>query len=855
MLTTSWGAKAARWAGAVLVTAASLVGGASAAHAEWGEMDPNEAVLVDHFTAAGPLTDPADGRLRGFGFAATIDQIGEASSVEYSVVTEHAPAGYKIVVFRVRLNEQEDRDYEHEVKGTVVIDGSRSPVTYINGVIAACVPVGAKEILFELASAGVAQTFSITEGKRVGPEPEILYRDSAWPDMVSELTAERVVKARDGTATAPVTIALKRVRLSWFSPGPKITGSAADPITTPSAPNKAFLIVEGEGFSETPDDPSTPVFKGFKAIPASDVRLKLPDGTTVAARHAGETKGLVGGAYYFEVPATLGSATLVMGPTSVEAERRVEAADVPTTARLEAATFKLTVPGGDAAQETEGNPDVPAATGGESESGARPRPTAHSSGRGAPVGLVALLVAVLGTAAGGVVLTRRRIGRADDEADPRPAAEPPAAVVDGPVRSITLDSLAHGPVIELGGPGALEAARAALLSPADAESPPFAVVLADAETARLVPAGAAAAHWLTVVNDPEAVSSALDVARVRAARLDDDADDGGRPARSTRVVVAVPVSFNGDGRRALVDEVERRSERSAARLLVVGGDGLTVREDGTVVVNGTVARLPMMGEEEALAVLGQRAPSADPAAAPPEHPRVDVRLLGPLRIAVDGREVTAAGRAKTRELLAFLALNRNGTTADAAMEALWPGAAPDGPYFRKILSDVRAVVREATGLTGDPIEKVGAQFRLDASVFDVDLWRFEDAVAAAARGDDEAAELAADVYAGDLLEGEDLLWADLARGDARRRAISNLTLLAERRRAAGDLVGALHAAEMAVERDPDVEEHYQRMMELCRDLGRPDGVRRAFEALETRLRRLGRTPSDKSRALRDGLGG
>lgn len=853
MLATSWGAKAARWAGTAGLIAAFLAGGIRPAAADYHEMEPGDARFVDHFVAAGPLQDPADGRLRGYGFSATVGQIGEASSVEFRSYVNTAPRGYKIVVFGVRYSIQgERRDYDRPVKGTVVIDGSRSPLDFDFGqagdrTVAAAVPAGAKEVLFEMASAGVAQTFSLTERRRVGAEPAVLYRDAAWPDVVSDLTADRVVKAKDDDASASVTLAVKRVRLSWFSPGPTASGSAEDPIMTPSTPDRAFLIVEGEGFSDARGD--GPYFKGFEGIPASDVRLKLPDGSTVEARHAGDTEGLLGGAYYFEVPATLGSATLVVGPTSVTALRRVGAADVPTTARLDAATFKLSVPGGDSAQESEGNPTTPGGAGSD-EAGAPNESESRSGGNVVPA---TVLLLVLGAAGGGLLLRRR--SRVDEGGPaPRPAVAADVSA-EGPVEETTLDALADGPFVPVSGPGALNAARAAVLADAG-EGPAARVVLATAETAALCLPDAAAPPWLTIVTGADDLPAAVEVARLRSFRADGDAGDEDEPATGRRVVVAVPASFDGAAGRALKDAVERGAARLDTLVLVVGHpDGLFVERDGTVAHGGGRARVPLLDADAAAALFEPTAtveaepPPSAPVAAPR---RVDVRVFGPCRITVDGREVATAGRTKSRELLMFLAVNRRGATPDAAMEALWPGAEPDGPYFRKVLADLRAIVREATGLEGDPVQRVGGQLRLDPSVFDVDLWRFEDALAAAGRGDDDAAQAAAEEYAGDLLKGEDLLWADVRREPLWRRALNNLADLSDRQSAAGDLAGALRAAEMAVELDPDTEEHYQRVMALCRALGRPDGARRAFDALEARLRALGHTPSAKSRELGTG---
>src|SRR5207248_3259998 len=54
-------------------------------------------------------------------------------------------------------------------------------------------------------------------------------------------------------------------------------------------------------------------------------------------------------------------------------------------------------------------------------------------------------------------------------------------------------------------------------------------------------------------------------------------------------------------------------------------------------------------------------------------PRVDIRVLGPLSVAVDGRTV-AIGSPKQRAVLAMLALHRR-VSVDALAEALWRGPA------------------------------------------------------------------------------------------------------------------------------------------------------------------------------------
>ena len=90
-------------------------------------------------------------------------------------------------------------------------------------------------------------------------------------------------------------------------------------------------------------------------------------------------------------------------------------------------------------------------------------------------------------------------------------------------------------------------------------------------------------------------------------------------------------------------------------------------------------------------------------------------------------------RAKARELLAFLAVNRDGATMDAAIEALWPESDPDKgqSYFRTVLANLRTTLRAGAGLddAAAVIERIGPRYRLDTNFVAVDLWQFTDRIA------------------------------------------------------------------------------------------------------------------------------
>jgi DNA-binding SARP family transcriptional activator len=835
---------------AVLVTVPATAGHAAA---DDELMDPNAVWVVQAFVPGAPLEKPEDARLRGYGFSAQVEGISEALAVERTF-TDYKPApGHKIVVFGVKFDRYGQRDFDRPVRGTVIVDGRRTAVDFpfnADGpLIAASVPLDVKEIRFELAAAEVAQTLSLTQRRRVGRQPVVLYRDPAAPEVVSDVNADRLVKATDDRVTASLSVTLKRVRLSWFSP--------PEPVTTPSSTDRAYLVLDAE--AEQGDYSGDGSFEDFGTVPGSDVKLRLADGTEVEAKHAGETDDLLSGSYYFEVPADLTTATVLVGPTTVPATRRLDTLIESTRVRIEQAAFDVNLPPGNPPVRSEEEPTTTTAPG-RSGSDERVSPVATDrEDGGVPVWPVVVLLVL-----GAVALTGWRLRRR------RPGETGPVVTAGEPT---DLLALARDSRLALGGPGALDAVRAAVIgvgiNGAGDESATVVVFAHDA-TAGLVP-DVPAPPWLVVAPDEEALTSAVDLAHLRRARLreeleatGDSHDDAPFP-EAPPVVAVVPGSVGAATLDRLLDGTAGMSSRQPITVLVVDEDaslrvetdGRLHREDDHEEAPG--ARVATMTVEEAATLL--TVPSDDPDPEPVlaqsegDEPEVVVlRVLGPYRITVADREVASGLRSKARELLALLAANREGITADAAMETLWPGAEPDSAYFRTVAANLRTVLRTEAG-SDEPtpvVERVGQRYRLHPARVDVDLWRFEDHLAAAGRGDDEGAQAAADTYRGDLLHAEDYPWADAVRERLRRRAVDNLTALAERRRVAGDRDGARHLLERAVEHDPYSEELYRSLMRLEREAGREDAVERTFRLLEQRLAELGLTPDERSRALRHG---
>jgi DNA-binding SARP family transcriptional activator len=245
---------------------------------------------------------------------------------------------------------------------------------------------------------------------------------------------------------------------------------------------------------------------------------------------------------------------------------------------------------------------------------------------------------------------------------------------------------------------------------------------------------------------------------------------------------------------------------------------------------------------------------------PPEAPIIEVTLLGGYRIEVSGREIRSGLRAKARELLAFYLLHPEGTGLEEATEALWPEADPrrGSEWFWTALGNLRSRLRMATDDADlKVIEREGDRYRIEP-LFDVDLWRFQQALAdAAASGGDPnwaaTLERTAGLYTGELLAGADWAWAEVPRDDLRRRAVDVLVSLAATRLVAGDVKGALQALQRAVEADPLAEQLYRRIMRLQAKASRPDEVEATFRALQARLGEIGLEPSPESEKLRQEL--
>jgi DNA-binding SARP family transcriptional activator len=354
---------------------------------------------------------------------------------------------------------------------------------------------------------------------------------------------------------------------------------------------------------------------------------------------------------------------------------------------------------------------------------------------------------------------------------------------------------------------------------------------------------------------PLVVVAAADMTAVDASRLRALLDDGAAVGivglvADTPLAGAVTIRLQGPARVGGVSPEGAVDDLVGARLFTVD------REPAAELV-GVVAsaRTDLDGDAAPPADEPFEAVSA-PAAA------ISVTMLGAFRVDVQGREIRAGLRAKAKELLAFYLLHPEGASLEEATEALWPEADPrrGSEWFWTALGNLRSRLRSATeNRELKVIEREGDRYRIEP-LFEVDLWRFEAALAAASEksGDPawtESLEAAAALYKGELLAGADWPWADVPREDLRGRAVDVHVSLAATRLVAADVRGALDALERAVEIDPLAEQLYRRIMRLHAKLSRPDQADAAFRSLEARLGEFDLEPSPESTKLHQELCG
>ena len=218
----------------------------------------------------------------------------------------------------------------------------------------------------------------------------------------------------------------------------------------------------------------------------------------------------------------------------------------------------------------------------------------------------------------------------------------------------------------------------------------------------------------------------------------------------------------------------------------IAADGQVTQVSGAELGSLNGARMFQLAPYEAAEMLATLAaassteepPSADGAprllAAPPaeaEEPDdrfVRLSVLGALQLGVAGELISKGLRRKAAELLAYLAVHAEGATSETILEALWPETPAEraAPILHARTTNIRQVLRAATvAPEAGFIVRVAEHLRIDPRLIDVDLWRFQAALASAAHVEDDrdrraSLQAAAELWRGDFAEGTDAVWIE-----------------------------------------------------------------------------------------------
>ena len=456
---------------------------------------------------------------------------------------------------------------------------------------------------------------------------------------------------------------------------------------------------------------------------------------------------------------------------------------------------------------------------------------------------------------------------------------------------VALDLMATGPV-GLSGSGAYGLARSLVLDfLSNASEQAAEVVVAGPALAEQLFPGVAPFAGMEIAGDLEAAITRLEVELVHRTRLIDETDDADfasyieqNPVEPLPALALVAKAVRS-GLRLRLDAVASVGGRLGISAVVLDPPStmgvITIAEGGVVEdVSATPALSDLRGAQlfslepveatELLSVVaaGRGASQAMSSGAEPKTApfdvqdvtgtgSIDVHLLGTYRIEVDGEEIRTGFRTKARELLAFLLLHPQGKSVEAAVDAIWPDSdlARGAEGFRTAVGNLRKTLRTATkNANAAVIERVGERYRVEASLFDCDLWRMEDALRAAKAsggGADarEALERASKEFGGDLLDGAYYEWAEAPREDVRRRSVDALVRLAQLRSEEGANCAAVDALDEATRRDPYTEELYRRLMALQLGLDQRESAVRTYKQLEGRLSELDLDPDELTTRL------
>lgn len=246
----------------------------------------------------------------------------------------------------------------------------------------------------------------------------------------------------------------------------------------------------------------------------------------------------------------------------------------------------------------------------------------------------------------------------------------------------------------------------------------------------------------------------------------------------------------------------------------------------------------------------------------------------PLQLAVLGRvrlthhqpgggehaDLSPALAPKQREVLAYLALHRDGTRREALTTAIWPDAPRDRPYnsFHATLSQLRRALRTAThDVLSDVTVHADGHYGLDRDQVTVDLWHLQDALENSRHYTSEhyhrtALEHVVELYGGDLAGDLSAEWIEAPREALRRDVLDAVSALVRILRD-DEPEQALALLERARTLDRYNEAIYRDIARFQAHLGQQEAIPRTLTLLTTTLAEIDDAPSQETVDLCDFL--
>ena len=407
---------------------------------------------------------PADGRLRGEDFTATVDKVAWPQRVAGSSGVEFvAGTDSRLVAFTLSVTQpSEDAGIlggSTRVSASLEVGANQMPISMatidqqIEGgttgaalttgtdSFTASVPAHQHNVALVLTEGSFSQSLNLWTLRRVPPAPSVLYSDPRSASVAGSPSGTmqlNFMNPDDGfTGTDRVDVA--STALTWFAPD----GSG----TTPADPHSAFLVVNLQSVANEPN--SGDFIGGFNPL-AADLLTFTPSGgapltastapLTTSSGEANGDDGLFDALYWFAVPATTTAGTLSVaaGPITGTEYNGFVGIDVgPMTITAPAGltlSFPAPAPTAHQNKPTWVNAPLPATGIGAVGAGGASANAGHGEGSPFPIWLAVLLLVLVAAA---VVVAQRRFshrGLAQPLATPPPVpVMVPTAVSDVPM--------------------------------------------------------------------------------------------------------------------------------------------------------------------------------------------------------------------------------------------------------------------------------------------------------------------------------------------------------------------------------------------------------------------------------------